>query len=158
MATMSRSSAARLSARRRAPASAAAARIAFWSSGEILSHVGLPISVAPRRSAHFTSVMFFACWYHWRRTAAVGVVGSAETRPVCSAVEISVDGSGTGLKPAPFQISRASVSFPQAKSFSGFRSSGVRTGVFVKNRTHPASAQLRTTKPFAASNASSFGP
>ena len=115
-------------------------------------------SIAPSRSPHFTSVMFFACWYHWRRTAAVGVVGRAETRPVWSAVEISVEGSGTGLKPAPFQISRASVSFPQAKSLSGFRSSGVRTGVFVKKRTQPPSAQARTTKPFEAIEASSFGP
>ncbi len=87
------------------PASAAAARIAFWSAGEIRSQVGFQIIVAPRRTAHFTSVMFFACWYHWRRTAACGVVGRAETSPVWRAVEISVDGSGTGLNPASFQIS-----------------------------------------------------
>ena len=90
-------------------------------------------------------------------TATWGGQPSAVTRPVCRPVASSVDGSGTGLKPADFQISTASVSPAQVKSFRPRRSSGVATGFWVKKCTQPPSAQFSTTKPLASRPASSCG-
>ena len=57
---------------------------------------------------------------------------TALTSPVWSAVEISVEGSGTGLKPAFFHSSTYRSSPAQTNIFSFFMSSGVLTGSLVK--------------------------
>ena len=101
--------------------------------------------------------MFLALLKNCEITATCGGAPSASTSPVWSAVAISVEGSGTGLKPADRQISTASASPAQEKSLSLRRSSGTATGFFAKKWTQPPSAQLRTTKPFASRLASSFG-
>ena len=90
-------------------------------------------------------------------TATCGGEPSASTSPVWSAVASSVEGSGTGLKPAERQTSTASASPAQEKSLSARRSSGTATGFFAKKWTQPPSTQLSTTKPFASRLASSLG-
>ena len=102
--------------------------------------------------------MFFAWLNQPSSSAACGVVGRALISPVCSAVEISVEGSGTGLNPADFQISIVSVSPAQENSLSFLSSSGTATGERVKNLTQPPSTQARSMNPFASSAAAIVGP
>ena len=77
--------------------------------------------------------------------------------PVWSAGMMSVAANATGWKPFAFHICTAWSSPAQQKILSFFSSSTVFTGVRVKKCTHPPCPQLRSTKPFAASRASSAG-
>lgn len=118
-------------------ASSAAARSAGRMSAGIFSHVDLLMSVAPTRRAHFTWVMFLASLYHWRITAACGVVGSAFTSPVLRAVEISVEGSGAGVEAPHPPAPRAPCRPRPTRRASGLRSSGVARRR-LREEVHPA--------------------